>query len=189
MIRWCALPVLESERLILRKVRREDADAYYRHLGSSAAVTRCMLFDPHKDISESVTSIEKTLRRYDEGHSYRWAICQKGEDELIGVVDLLRFDETDCSCSFAYMLSEAHWGKGYGTEVLNTVFDFAFRELDVEEIRADHFVENPASGRCMEKAGMMRTGVETGKYWKNGVSHDAVSYKITKEDHIKGTCR
>lgn len=182
MIRWCSLPVLESDRLILRKVRRDDANAYYRHLGSSAAVTRYMLFDPHKDISESIASIEKTLRRYDEGHCYRWAICRKGEDELIGIVELLRFDETDCSCSFAYMLSEQVWGMGYGAEVLKTVFSFAFREMGVEEIRADHFADNPASGRCMEKAGMTRIGVEKGKYLKHGVSHDAVSYRIEKED-------
>lgn len=178
------LPELESERLVLRKVVRDDADAYYRHLGSSAAVTRGMLWNPHIDISESVASIEKTLRRYGEGNCWRWAICLKGKAELIGIMELLRFDEADRSCSFAYMLSEPFWGKGYGTEALRTAFRFAFEQLDVKVIRADHFADNPASGRAMAKAGMVCVGREAGKYVKNGVSHDAILYELKREDFI-----
>ena len=181
-IRFCELQELQSERLVLRKVVRDDADAYYRNLGSSEAVTRGMLWEPHKDISESVASVEKTLRRYGEGRCYRWAVSRKGERELIGIVELLRFDEGDCSCSFAYMLTERLWGMGYGTEILRRVFRFAFEEMGVEVIRADHFEDNPASGRAMQKAGMTCVGREVGKYVKNSVPHDAVQYELKRED-------
>ena len=181
MIHWLEIKKLDSERLVLRKVVRKDTESYYRHLGSSEAVTRGMLWNPHQDISESVASVEKTLRRYAEGRCYRWAITEKGKDELIGIMELLRFDEADCACSFAYMLGEAFWGKGYGTEVLKTVFRFAFEEMGVEVIRADHFEDNPASGACMRKAGMKCVGREAGKYLKNGVPHHAVLYEIRKE--------
>lgn len=180
MIRWTELTQLESERLILRKVCLEDAESYYRNLGSSEAVTRGMLWNPHQDISESVASIEKTLRRYGEGRCYRWAVTQKGSDELIGIMELLRFNEADCSCSFAYMLAERFWGQGYGSEVLRMAFRFAFEELGVEVIRADHFADNPASGGAMRKAGMWCIGTENGKYIKNGIAHDAVAYEIRR---------
>lgn len=180
MIQFCELRELHSERLILRRVRREDAESYYRNLGSREAVTRGMLWNPHRDISESVASVEKTLRRYGEGRCYRWAVTEKGSDELIGIVELLRFDETESSCSFAYMLAERCWGRGYGSEVLRRVFRFAFEEMGVERICADHFADNPASGACMRKAGMTQTGTEKGKYVKNGISHDAVLYEIRR---------
>lgn len=180
MICWCDMEDLKSERLVLRKVRREDAQSYYRNLGSSEAVTRGMLWNPHQDISESVASVEKTLRRYGEGRCYRWAVTEEGRDELIGIMELLRFDDSDNSCSFAYMLSERFWGKGYGSEMLRAAFRFAFEKLGVEVIRADHFADNPASGGAMRKAGMTKVGTETGKYVKNGVSHDAVLYEIRK---------
>lgn len=176
------LPELQSERLVLRKVVREDADAYYRNLGSSAAVARGMLWNPHKDIAESVFSVEKTLRRYGEGNCWRWAVCQKGSTELIGIIELLRFEESDQSCSFAYMLGERFWGQGYGTEVLRTAFRFAFDVLGVKTIRADHFADNPASGCAMAKAGMTCVGRESGKYVKNGVSHDAILYELNREN-------
>ena len=178
------LPLLESERLYLRKVVREDVDAYYRHLGSSAAVTRSMLWNPHTDVSESLASIEKTLRRYGEGNCWRWAISLKGNPELIGIIELLRFNEADKSCSFAYMLGEQFWGRGYGTEVLRTAFHFAFNSLDVNVIRADHFADNPASGRAMDKAGMTCVGREAGKYTKNGMPIDAILYELNREDFV-----
>lgn len=180
MIHWANLCELKSDRLVLRRVIREDAESYFRNLGSREEVTRGMLWNPHADLSESVASIEKTLRRYGEGRCYRWAITEKGSDELIGIIELLRFEESDRSCSFAYMLSPKVWGRGYGTEVLKTVFRFAFEEMGVEVIRADHFADNPASGRAMEKAGMTLVGQEKGKYVKNGIAHDAVLYEIRK---------
>ena len=172
---------LETGRLLLRKLTREDVPLYYARLGSSEAVTRYMLFSPHRDISESVASVEKTLRRYEEGCCYRWAITRKGEDSLIGVIDLLRFDRETGSCSFAYMLGEEFWGRGYGTEALRAVFRFAFREMEVTEITADHMWENPASGAVMRKAGMVFRAHLPRHYEKNGKTYDAEGYRITRK--------
>ena len=177
---YCEIKPIRTANLCLRKVRLEDAKDYFDRIGTSEDVTRGMLWEPHTDISQSVASVEKSLRRYGEGRCYRWAITEKGKDALIGIVELLRFDEQDHSCSFAYMLGEDFWGKGYGTEVLRTVFRFAFEEMGVKVIRADHFEDNPASGACMRKAGMTRVGREEGKYIKNGISHHAVLYEIRK---------
>ena len=68
------------------------------------------------------------------------------------------------------------------TEVLRRVIDFAFDGLGLNRVEADHFAENPASGRVMEKAGMTKEGYARQKYCKNGVFHDAVLYGILKED-------
>lgn len=174
-----ALPTLETERLRLRKLRIADAQDYFRYIGSSEAVTRYMLWEPHRDLSESVASIEKALRRYEEGRCYRFGIALKETDALIGVIELLRFDEQTDSCSFAYMLGEAFWGQGYGTEALKAVFDFAFTQMNVKTITADHMADNPASGRVMEKAGMRRMRLLPGKYEKKGRKMDAVEYSIT----------
>lgn len=175
------IPTLKTSRLLLRKLTAEDAPAYYRHLFGSQAVARHMLWEPHKDISESVASIQKVLRRYEEGRCYRWGIVLPETDSLIGIIELLRFDEETQSCSFAYMLGEDFWGRGFGTEALMTVFDFAFHQMGVKTITADHFADNPASGRVMEKAGMRKVRILPGKYIKNGTAHDAVEYTIHAE--------
>ena len=181
-MRFPNIPTIETSRLRLRKLTLEDTEDYYRHLFGSEAVSRYMLWNPHRDISESAASIRKALARYKEGRCYRFGIALKETDSLIGIIELLRFDEQAGSCSFAYMLGQAYWGQGYGTEALKAVFDFAFSQMEVKSITADHMAENPSSGRVMEKAGMKKVSFLPGKYEKNGTLHDAVEYTITQED-------
>lgn len=181
-MKFPSISTIETSRLWLRKLTLENAEDYHRHLFGSEAVSRYMLWNPHQNIAESVASIQKVLRRYEEGRCYRWGITLKETDQLMGIIDLLRFDEGTESCSFAYMLGECFWGKGFGTEALKAVFHFAFTQMEVTYITADHFTENPASGRVMEKAGMKCIRMLPQKYEKNGILHDAMEYTITQED-------
>lgn len=182
---YAAFEELKTSRLRLRKLRREDVKSYNR-FASSKAVTRFMLWKPHEDLSESAASIEKTLHRYEEEKCYRWGIALQETDELIGIIDLLGFDEEKNICSFAYMIAEEYWGRGYGTEALLALLDFAFRKMKVAAVGADHFAENAASGAVMKKAGMKYLFTERGKYEKNGVIYDAPQYRITQEEWETG---
>ena len=169
---------LQTERLSLRQIRFEDLYDYYERIGSDGEVTKYLNFEPHQDISETIASIERTLERYEEGGCYRWAIALKEDDSLIGVFELLRFDEEEESCSFAYMLGKAWWNQGYATEAVKEAFRFAAEELGVKKIVADHMAPNAASGAVMRKAGMVCVGVIPGKYEKHGQIHDAVCYEV-----------
>lgn len=183
-MRFPAFREIETSRLRLRKIRMTDLQNYYTRLGSSEAVTRYMLFQPHKSVEESKASIEKWLARYEAGNCYHWAIVLKDTDELIGVIDLLRFDEVANSASFAYMLAEDCWNRGYGTEAVRAVFDFGFREMELEFIEADHMEENGASGAVMRKVGMNYQRTEPEKYEKDGRRYNAVVYRIIQENRI-----
>lgn len=180
-MKYASFTELETKRLRLRKMRASDAALYFARLGSSEKVTRYMLFVPHSNIEESEKSVQKHLSRYETGCYYHWVITEDGKDELIGVISLLRFDEQKESCSFAYMLGEDYWGRGYGTEAVEAVFDFAFSQLELQRIEADHMAQNPASGAVMRKAGMEFIGIDPEKYEKNGCVHDAVCYAITNQ--------
>jgi ribosomal-protein-alanine N-acetyltransferase len=183
-MRYAEFEELLTPRLRLRKLTMDDVQLYFTRIGSSAEVTKYMLFSPHRDISESVASVEKALRRYREGKCYRFCIALRETDELIGIIEPLRFEEQESSCSFAYMLAKDVWGRGYGTEALAAVLDFLFSRMEIRRVEADHMAENAASGAVMRKAGMVCTGREPAKYEKNGIFHDAVSYVITREQWI-----
>ena len=180
-MRFADFKPLETEHLLLRKLALGDVYEYYERLFGDADVSRYMLFDPHQTIMESLESVQRKLKRYDEEPFYCWAVEQKEEGGLIGLVELLRFDEEAGSCSFVYMLGCNYWNQGFGTEMLKAVFRFACEELEVERIVADHMTENIASGRVMEKAGMKHIGTETGKYEKFGAVYDAEVYEICNQ--------
>lgn len=171
---------LLTENLILRKVRREDAQLYYERIGSREAVTRYMLFNPHTNFAESVESVENVLRRYDSGKCYRWAIALAEDNSIIGIIELLKFDEEAGTCSFAYMIGDEFWGRGYGTQALKAALDFGFEQMELNAVEADHMAANPASGAVMRKAGMTYLRTDEGKYQKNGCIYDATVYRITR---------
>lgn len=180
-MRFPNIPTIVTSRLRLRKLTLEDTEDYYRHLFGSEAVSRYMLWNPHRDISESAASIRKALARYKEGRCYRFAIALKETDSLIGIIELLRFDEEMGTCSFAYMIGDAFWGRGYGTQALKAALDFGFEQMGLNAVEADHMDANPASGAVMCKAGMAYLRTDEGKYEKNGTIHDAHVYRITRE--------
>lgn len=183
-MKYPAFRELHSSRLLLRKIDMADLEDLYRFT-SSENVTQYMLFKPHKSLADSVASIEKGLARYASGRSYHWGIALKASNQLIGMIDLLRFEEESGSCSFAYMLAEEFWGKGYGTEAVRAVFDFGFREMELNCIEADHMADNAASGAVMRKCGMTYRHTVPSKYEKNGSLHDAVVYAITWQEWMQ----
>ncbi len=176
------LTPIETNRLILRKFRMSDLEGNYRHITSDPDVASTMLWDANPEPAHSEEVIRRILSRYGTREGYRWAIALKEDDSFIGTISLLRLDEEENSCSFAYMLGKAFWNRGYMTEALTAVFDFAFSQMEVDHITADHFADNPASGAVMRKAGMRYIGTEPGKYEKHGIRHDADLYAITKEE-------
>ena len=171
---------MNTNRLHLRKVRREDAPQFFRFAGSET-VTKYMFWKTHTDVSESAASIEKTMSRYEVGNCWRWGIALQETDELIGIIDLLGIDETAQSCTFAYMLAEEFWGRGYAAEALKAVLNFAFGQLGLKTVWGEHFAPNGGSGAVMRKAGMKYTGTELLKYEKNGIAYDVPQYRITRE--------
>ena len=180
-MQYVAFHNLETPRLILRDIRMEDVQEYYERLWGDGDVCRYLLHNPHQDIGESYEQIQDILQQYEAGKFYRWGITEKGDDSLIGIIGLVRIDEETSQCSFAYLLACDYWNRGYGTEALREVLRFAFEELELKRIVADHMAENPASGAVMRKAGMTHIGTEKGKYEKQCVLHDAEVYEIRNE--------
>lgn len=177
-MKYAELETLETERLILRKLSMEDLYDYYERIGSDGEVSKYMLWEPHQDIGETLETFEKTLAAYEEGNYYRWVAEEKNGDGVIGTMSLLRFDEEEDSCSFAYMFAKDWWGKGYATEAMTAVLNFAVEKMGIKKITADHFAGNDASGAVMRKLGMTHIGTVKDKYEKHGHKVDAELYEL-----------
>lgn len=180
---WKPIEQIETKRLRLRKLELEDIPLYFERLSSSKEIPKYMLWNTHKEIEETIKYVTDSVKRYEEGHCYKWVIALKETNELIGIIELLRFKEEEQSCSFAYMLAKAYWNKGYMTEALDAVLDFAFTKLEVKVIEADHFSENIASGKVMQKVGMRYKSTQKEKYEKNGKLYTTRLYEITQKEY------
>jgi RimJ/RimL family protein N-acetyltransferase len=72
---------------------------------------------------------------------------------LIGTLGLGRTPK-----SVAYFLAPSLWGRGLMTEALQRFLSWTCLRFGLHQITADHFADNPSSGRVLEKLGFVKTG-------------------------------
>ena len=144
--------VLKTERLILRRFKESDLDAFYNNWASNDNVTKYLSWPTHKDKNVTKIILDGWIKDYEHG-IYNWAISVIEQDELIGNISVVKDDYQDKMCEIGYCIGEAYWNKGYTSEALKKVIEYLFIE-GYETIIAKHDVNNHASGKVMLKAGM-----------------------------------
>ena len=145
-------PLLETERLILRPFRMEDAQNVYECWESDPDVAKYMFWSSHHEIEKTKAWLRFEMEQLYKKDWYRFAIEQKHTNELMGTV-LIYYEEEVQSWEIAYNLGKKYWGKGYITEAAQKVLTFAADELKVTEIVGRYAKENPASGKVLKKLG------------------------------------
>ncbi len=143
---------IESTRLILRPFSIKDVEDVFLY-ASDEIVTKYLTWPPHTDISQT----KKIVKEFFMDKPGVFAIELKSERKCIGCIELRIYTEHD-KASFGYVLNRKYWNKGYMTEALKRIIDFAFSKLGLNRIEATHYVGNEGSGRVMQKCGMIYEG-------------------------------
>jgi len=150
--RESSIPVLETERLVLRAPRLEDAKAVVA-LASDRRVAENTARIPHpyrmSDALEWITSVTA-----EEGKQ-TFLITLAGAPIGACGIDLREASTPE----LGYWIGAPHWGQDYATEAARAVIDHAFTDLGHEALQAGARVSNPASRRVLEKCGFQWTGV------------------------------
>ncbi|KQB98834.1 GNAT family N-acetyltransferase [Pedobacter sp. Hv1] len=89
------------------------------------------------------------------------------------------------NAEIGYWIGEPYWGKGYATQTVQLLTDFAFNELQVLRVFAGVFSPNKASMRVLEKAGYTLEAVLKSAIVKNEVILDEHLYRIFNPNHQK----
>ena len=175
--------VLETERLILRRFTMEDVQPMFNNWASDPDVTKYLTWPAHGSAEITGMILRDWVSGYEREDQYRWAIVLKENGpEPIGDISAHGIRENTLCATMGYCMSRAHWGKGIMTEALKAVIDFFFDEVGFNRVAADHDIENPASGRVMEKAGMRFEGTARQGGRNNRGIVDICHWAILKED-------
>lgn len=150
---------LETQRLLLRPFREDDAEAMFRNWASDPEVTRYLTWPTHDDPAFTRTLAAQWEESSRDPAFYQWAVVPKDLGEPIGSLSVVRTDASTESMELGYCLGRAWWGQGLMTEAVRAVVGYLFAEVGARRVCAQHDVENPASGAVMRKAGMTREGV------------------------------
>jgi ribosomal-protein-alanine N-acetyltransferase len=148
--------LFETERLILRKPRMDDSPVIFAAYAQDSEVTRYMTWRPHKNVEETYQIVELMLKLWEERNAYSYVITLKDSDSAIGMVAI---HPDGFKVGLGYVLARPHWGKGYVPEAVLVVTNWLLGQPDIYRVFAICDVENLASARVMEKAGMIREGI------------------------------
>lgn len=179
------LPLLSSERLLLRPLSPTDAAALHR-LANNEAVSKHLLSMPHPyTLTDAHRFISVSAASPTSGQWTNWAATLKQADgrsgEFIGVVGLRVTADHD-RAEVGYWLGQEFWGRGLAAEALRALMTHGFGTLGLNRLYGECFVENPASARVMAKAGMKPEGTLKGHLKKAGEHRDNWVWGITRSE-------
>jgi RimJ/RimL family protein N-acetyltransferase len=176
-----AAPVsIQTRRLLLRRYTADDAKAIFDTYAQDPEVTRFLQWRPHRTLDDTRAFLDYCERVWAAGTAFPWAIVVRESMMLVGGIEArVEGHRVELGC----VLARAAWGHGYATEATRAVVALALSAPSIHRVWASVDLENTASIRVLEKAGLVREGCL--RKWHVpagfGVPRDVWSYAIVKE--------
>lgn len=186
-----------GDRVTLRTVEAEDA-AFLRDMGNDPAVRDPMTLDGPRNLDSIEDHISGDTDDFvqflvcldDADAGVQDAYVRRGEDapadvdavEPIGLVMAFHVDEREGNASFAYWLSPAAHGRGYGTEAAALGLDYAFDHRRLHRVNARVLDTNEPSIGLLEKLGFTHEGTQRQEKFVAGEYVDTRFYGILSEE-------
>lgn len=183
-LNFSPFPILESERLRFRKLTNEDAPEILTLRGNPET----MKFIPRPlatNIEDALNHIKIINDKIDENLDINWAVTEKGSDKCIGLMGFYRTQPEHFRTELGYMIVPEHNGKGYVTEAVKTLLDYAFNTLNFHSIEAVIDSRHIASERVLQKNGFEKEAHFKENFYYNNEFTDTVIYGLLKRNFIK----
>lgn len=164
-----SLVVMETERLLIRRITRKDMDALLAIMEKPEVMYAWEHGFAKKDVRKW---INRQLTRYrKDGFGY-FAVILKESGTLIGQAGLMKSTiNGNEAVELGYILDNAYWHHGYGTEAARACLEYAFGVLELKTVCCSIRPENVASIRVAERLGMTLCGNHTVLYNEKEMPH------------------
>lgn len=151
-------PVLFTERLMLRKMERFDAEDMFEY-ASLPETTKYLLWEPHPSLEYTKKYLALVQNKYRVCEFFDWAVCLRDSGKMIGTCGFTRLDQRNMAGEIGYVINPSFKGNGYAAEAAERVLRFGFDELQLRRLEVRFMTENSASRRVAEKLGMEEEGI------------------------------
>ena len=178
----CGTGRIETERLILREFRYDDAESMMRNWVSDDEV-QWMYGEPsYKTKEEVISLLDEYVGRNQSGYYYRWAVIEKESEECIGQVAYFFVDSGNRFAEIEYCIGTAFQGKGYATEATKAVINYGFDNIGLNKVQICVRPSNLPSAKVIEKCGFHKDGVLRQYFFRNGAYEDRMYFSILRDE-------
>ena len=172
---------LFTERLVLRKLRTDDADEVFEY-ARRPDVTARLLWDPHPSLGYTRNYLAYLVRLYREGKYFDWAVTLRDTGRLIGTAGFSAFFPDHAAAEIGYVINPRFSGMGYATEAVRELLRFGFYDLGLHRIQARCFSDHAASLSVMKKNRMKPEGTAKDALYVKGAYRDITTCAIVADD-------
>jgi ribosomal-protein-alanine N-acetyltransferase len=151
MIRLSMPAKIETGRLLLQRLKYEDAEEIFYAYASKPEATQYLSWATHKSVDDTRTFLKNAIENWNSGIDFSYSIRLK-KLLLIGSIGILH---DDGKIQIGYVISPTHWGKGYTTEACAGILSVLKTFKDLYRIGTFVDVENVASIKVLEKCGLV----------------------------------
>lgn len=166
--------MIDGKNITLRGLELSDVDELMKHWNDLEL--RQFLGDiaPNSK-EEEIEWIKSTWKERKEKIGYTFAIELKSKKLLIGSVGVREIDWHSRSGELAISLyNKNYWNKGYGTEAVKMILDYAFKWLNLNSVWLRVWSYNKRAISCYEKTGFRKTGKLRNRRYLDGKYHDNI---------------
>lgn len=175
-------PYLASPRLLLRRLRREDADAIcgYRSLPQVARYQSWESYTPE----DAARLIEDQIGREPgiPGTWFQVAIVERATEAMVGDCGLHCRQDEPRQMEFGITLAPNHQGRGYATEALSCLLHFVFAKLDMHRVSAVTDAENHAAASLFRRLGFRQEALHVEHRWYKGYWDSEFVFALLKRE-------
>lgn len=149
-------PIIETERLILRRFKESDIDMQYEIITDKRLATYIKF--PQLTKEEELEYIRICIANADKDKCEKWVITLKENNTPIGNISVNEINNKNNYCTIGYVVLFDYWGKGYTTEATIAVSDYLLKERNYYLVEASCNENNKGSSRVLLKAGFKKDG-------------------------------
>ena len=174
-INFSPFPILETERLILRRVLPSDVKEMFE-LRSNPETMKYIPRPLVTNYDEALAHIKMMEDKIETNEGINWAITIKGDDKMLGVIGHYRIKPEHYRAEVGYMILPEYHGKGITTEAVQCVVDYGFNTMQLHSIEGVIDPENGASEKVLQKCGFVKEAHFKENEFYDGKFIDAVVY-------------
>lgn len=174
-------PIIETKRLLLRKVTSEDAMSIYKYL-SNKEVMKYVGLEPYKSVEDTLDEIAWYQSILEKKTGIRWGITLKGKGEVIGSCGFLNTSSQHYRSEIGFELSNEYWGQGIASEAIQAVIQYGFENFELNRIEALIEPANIPSQKLVKRCGFIREGLLREYEFTCGKFDDLYMYSLLKKD-------
>lgn len=178
---------LLTNHSVVRRFREGDGEKFYELLQANSSYIEDhfpQLLNEVRDRESAEAYARRKLAAWLQQEEFAFVIQETGSGDLIGYIRLFNLDWLLPRAELSYFLHRDFTGRGWMTEALARLLQFAFRQLQLEKIYLHTLIDNYNSQRLARRIGFRREGDLRNEFRnRGGTLSDVMRFGLTREEY------